>query len=86
MANNEFEWNYIEPEYRVYGFEMPKKEVKIKPCPFCGENDGEVGEDFHSECYGYKDRYNVQCGKCYATGPIVDSEGKAIKAWNEATR
>jgi Lar family restriction alleviation protein len=51
---------------------------KLKPCPFCGYEDIEVGAtDFN---------YYADCLKCEARGPLEDKEAKAIEAWNKACR
>ena len=62
-------------------------ETKLKPCPFCGNNDRRVG----IRRMGNKG-YKIICGKCGAGGSYVAikdwhdnkmiAQGQAIEAWN----
>lgn len=61
-------------------------EVEVKPCPFCGFKDVEIGE-VDLGCYA------VDCPECECIGPIVrTSDGdligmeSAIEEWNKAMR
>jgi hypothetical protein len=63
---------------------------EIKSCPF--EDHGDIGQEllqinmipFPIKILGQPpDRYQVRCGYCGATGPIEDSQEKAITAWNK---
>lgn len=61
--------------------------IKLLPCPFCGNNDRRVG----IRRMGNKG-YKVICGKCGASGSYVAikdwhdnkmiAQGQAIKLWN----
>ena len=52
------------------------KETGLKPCPFCSSNDVHIGGTL-----GMKPFW-VRCDNCHADGPIKDTEGDAIAAWN----
>ena len=62
-------------------------EIKLKPCPFCGNSDRRVGIR-RVRNSGYK----VVCGNCGASGTYITikewhdtkmiAQGQAIKAWN----
>jgi hypothetical protein len=65
-------------------------EVKMLPCPFCGNGKRLTIEKYFSEddpswCIAKF----VRCGVCYSEGrklyPIgwVESDGAAIEAWND---
>lgn len=51
---------------------------ELKPCPFCG---GEAATK--STIYGYGERYEAYCTKCYIGLDLFESEEDAIKAWNK---
>lgn len=56
---------------------------KIKPCPFCGSVETDIGYVVPMEGPNY--RY-VYCKKCSGHGPQnpeATTEAKAIKLWNE---
>ena len=55
---------------------------KLKPCPFCGEEDQEVLEAYDGSGKG---DWLVTCGTCRADGPVVigKSNFQAIKLWNK---
>lgn len=62
---------------------MEKKEMELKPCPFCGEDPQVIrikGKD------GWRDRYTVRCpydhGGCGAEGGMYHYEAEAVEAWN----
>ena len=62
---------------------MEKKEMELKPCPFCGEEPQVIrikGKD------GWRDRFTVRCpydhGGCGAEGGMYHSEAEAVEAWN----
>ena len=46
---------------------------KLKPCPFCGMDAGEV--------FNMGDFY-VSCCECEAQGPCRETKAEAIDAWN----
>ena len=61
------------------------KEIKLKPCPFCGATDGDwvtlvrtVGEDV----------FFVECRRCAASGPWYTEKAgkKAVAAWNRRAK
>ena len=58
------------------------KEVTIKPCPFCGDDDPKVLQRWIT--FVWKPVYAVECmnGKCQATGPVRKSYKRAVNAWN----
>lgn len=51
---------------------------KLKPCPFCGEDAGEVF-DIGGFCI---DSFYVSCRECESRGPCKETKRKAIEAWN----
>lgn len=56
---------------------MPKKQDKLKPCPFCGSNDVSL----------FLPEFNhiivcIQCVECSAHGGKETSDKAAIRAWN----
>lgn len=54
---------------------------RLKPCPFCGSKNFEVGIADHLEnCPAY--RYSGRCYDCLTDGPLTSSEDKAVAAWN----
>jgi len=57
------------------------KQIKLKPCPFCGENEQRIME------LGLEDAPNwgiyVYCEYCGALSPPADSSQGAKEAWNE---
>ena len=52
--------------------------MEIKACPWCGE-----AKEVAPSCNGV---YWVECFNCGATGPVKNSEAKAIDAWNALPR
>ena len=65
------------------------EELKIKPCPFCGNKDLMLGEP-HGTLGGC---YFVACWKCYSSGPMgkrldtpEESMQSAWERWNERYR
>jgi len=55
------------------------KQIKLLPCPFCGQNEQEV-YDFYPQ---YAKPIQIRCEYCGALGPPADSSQGAKKAWNE---
>ena len=51
-----------------------QKEVKPKPCPFCGSNAGDP-----IEC---DNGWYIVCDECGTAGLAYDSKAEAIAAWN----
>jgi Lar family restriction alleviation protein len=66
--------------------DMPCREAKLLPCPFCGEGNSIVSLWFDDVVK----RYRVGCGRCgcsTGTSPRDKKEAPAIAAWNtRATR
>ena len=53
--------------------------IELKPCRFCGENVAEIlGDDGNG--------YFVECGHCWARGPIADTKAKAARLWNRRVK
>lgn len=53
--------------------------IKIKPCPFCGE------ECLHWKYEDQKDIYNIECDSCGSEGPTNHEKvtlDEAISKWN----
>lgn len=58
---------------------------KLKPCPFCGEEEGRTHSD--ASGYNWSRRFWVTCsGGCVAHGPEAPTEAEAIAAWNRSAR
>jgi Lar family restriction alleviation protein len=53
--------------------------IEIKPCPFCGHADVELGEP-------EPNRFAVDCPECGCVGPIINELHSAIDKWNSAPR
>jgi len=51
------------------------KTVTLKPCPFCGSSKVGIYEIGHPWAY-------VECEKCGAGTQGMETERKAINAWN----
>lgn len=51
-------------------------EIKLKPCPFCGEKEN---LEFNHSC---GDLVYVRCGRCTAFGPSGEGEDGAADEWN----
>ena len=56
---------------------------RISPCPFCG-SPAAPRHDKPTE-YPADWTWQVACQdfECGAVGPLADTEGKAVSAWNE---
>ncbi len=50
---------------------------KLKPCPFCSDNEITITVGIEQ-----REFYYVMCINCLAQGSCMDSEEEAIKAWN----
>lgn len=50
------------------------KEVKLKPCPFCGENEQDITNR--------ESELAIRCQFCGAYGPWADSVVGAKEEWN----
>lgn len=55
---------------------MIQKE-KIKPCPFCGKDQGFIDSDSTK-----RGRYYLLCCWCQTEGPLETTQRLAIRAWN----
>jgi transcription elongation factor Elf1 len=62
---------------------LDKKGRAILPlhCPFCGRDRTGL-LDVHGEF----EHVQVHCLHCHATGPQKSTDGRAVQAWNKATR
>jgi len=56
------------------------EQIKLKPCPFCGENEQRIIE-LESEVVEWA--IYIRCEYCGALGPPADSSQGAKEAWNE---
>lgn len=52
-------------------------ERQLRPCPFCGADDG-----LHAQFLDFG-MWAVKCDVCGASGPIEVGEAKAAGEWNE---
>jgi hypothetical protein len=52
---------------------MKKQDVKLRPCPVCGED-----KDLRYS----KTSQAVECLTCCAMGPLLNTKAEAIAAWN----
>ena len=50
-------------------------ENELKPCPFCGSKYIGIIIPIEKE-------YQVQCGDCYASASVEQTNKKAISVWN----
>ena len=62
--------------------------MNVKPCPFCGNKDVEVVEEFiheglHDGGWAWVVRCNYLKGGCGAKCGTRESDKEAIKTWNE---
>lgn len=49
---------------------------KIKPCPFCGEDEGKA-------TYDLEQHKIIFCMNCGAVGPWAELLSDAVEAWNK---
>lgn len=66
---------------------MAEKEIKLKPCPFCGNTDVKTAL-INSEYKGTEEEeelcfWIVGCLKCQALGKSGKTEAEAAKNWNQ---
>ncbi len=54
-------------------------EIKLKPCPFCGEKDAIGIESYKSSGI---DWFYVTCHECMAQGTTCGTEQDAVDTWN----
>lgn len=66
--------------------ERSEAELRLLPCPFCGnDGSGPVEDALHlvfSEDDWREQSWTVQCDKCTATMGDSDSEDEAVDGWN----
>lgn len=66
--------------------ERSEAELRLLPCPFCGnDGSGPVEDALHlvfSEHDWREQSWTVQCDKCTATMGYSDSEDEAVDGWN----
>jgi hypothetical protein len=62
------------------------KEVKMKPCPFCGWNDARATWVWAGENRRLKIRVMCAGNNCYIGGPIRANKRSAIIAWNRRAK
>lgn len=62
----------------------------IDDCPFCGYDKARVISRSHKtkqrdshDRYIHEDQYYVMCNKCFARGPVSDTEESAVDSWNK---
>jgi len=53
--------------------------VKIRPCPFCGEDSASL-EIGNKDCPGWLK--HVHCCRCGTRGPEAKTEESAVTSWN----
>lgn len=58
----------------------------IKPCPFCGDTDGELAESSVPDCVSGAAKWAVFCNMCFAEGPTCRERKDAIPAWNHRAK
>jgi len=49
-------------------------EVKLLPCPFCGEYKAKIDKGVNGYC--------ITCTHCKSNSGAYSEAGKAVKAWN----
>jgi Lar family restriction alleviation protein len=52
-------------------------DLKLKPCPFCGETDIELRDN--------GEPYYAYCTSCSCDGPLHETWQEAFDAWNRRT-
>ena len=50
--------------------------AELKPCPWCLEKEDYV-------IFVKNGWFAIECGSCYAHGPVSDTKQAAIDAWNK---
>ena len=60
---------------------MPDRERNFRSCPFCSEDEFAAEEMPLRLTFTSNGHFAIICS-CGATGPIRESENKAIEAWN----
>lgn len=67
-----------------------EKEEKVEVqevhwCYFCGEDELAIRSIYDEEFpEGHENSFQIECPKCFCTGPIGDTEDEAVRKWNEA--
>lgn len=61
-----------------------RKAAKLKPCPFCGNESGEVN-------FAYSERlkfrfHRIRCSQCHAESGMSNALAGAVKKWNTRKR
>lgn len=59
--------------------------TKLKPCPFCGEEQDSTTQGLLFDaglCMGHI-YFHVECAQCGARGPDGDSKEDAAEMWNK---
>jgi len=70
----------MEKEDLMEDQEQKIEREELKPCPFCHE--GADGLGVEEEVLEGTPFWWVTCSCCDARGPLISSEGLAIKLWN----
>jgi Lar family restriction alleviation protein len=58
--------------------------IKLRPCPFCGQDDAETSyelAEWHQHLY--RTSFWIECNCCECRGPNCPTEERAISAWNK---
>ena len=72
---------YIEKLQKIVDSMMKLKladgsEIKVKPCPFCGENHD-------LQTFKIDGLWSVQCGGCGGCGPACEEEEDCVLGWGQ---
>jgi len=68
------DYKYSETEHKTDG---------LKPCPFCAARSAVLVVQQLSGLPEMDDVCFIRCLHCYAQGPAVDTEDKAVARWNQ---
>ena len=67
-------------ELNIMELDTPSKEIELKPCPFCGE-DEQITVTVENTEHGKE--FSVFCPTCGANGSVSISERIAVELWND---
>lgn len=69
----------VPTRFELYGLKIDK----LKPCPFCGNNEIHLEEDILQKTPKLIIQYWLRCFCCGGDGPPFSSRLGAIKKWND---
>ena len=66
-------------ELDIIEYDAPEQKLKLKPCPFCGDDEMLTCANRDTE---YGKEYSVFCSTCGTSGPVTSIESNAVELWN----